>query len=181
MYHGKKVSHPSLGPYSAAIRCLEAKGCHLAMLILDGIMRNNRVLQIDPSDVQALVNLTHEAGSLWCTNAVQGGHGWTGLHMWSFKRFGIVPVLAMMGKPMGNGHSIPGVVMQKYFAEPFVQMEMEGVFFSAFGGNPLSYAAAHTVLSVIKDKGVLVHTAKMGEFLRLECCRAMARIGCVGD
>jgi acetylornithine/succinyldiaminopimelate/putrescine aminotransferase len=170
---------PSIGAFSAAIARLEAKGRRLAMSILDGVMQSDGVLQLEPADVQALVTLTHRAGGLWCADEVQGGHGRIGTHMWSFERFGIAPDIVTMGKPMGNGHPVAAVVVRREIAEHFVKKE--GVFFSTFGGNPVSCAAAHAVLDVLEDEGVLARTVMAGEALRAQCRRAPADIDCVGD
>ena len=170
---------PSIVPYIDAITRLESKGHHLAMSILDGVMQSDGVLLLNPLDVQTLVKLTHEAGGLWCADEVQGGHGRTGTHMWSFERFGIEPDIVTMGKPMGNGHPVACVVARKEISEHFVRNE--GVFFSTFGGNPVSCAAAHAVLDIIEDEGVLARTVKAGKALREECRRATANIECVGD
>ena len=176
---GLSSSCPSVGAFSAAIARLEAKGCRLAMSILDGVMQSDGVLQLEPADVQALVMLTQRAGGLWCADEVQGGHGRIGTHMWSFERFGIAPDIVTMGKPMGNGHPVAAVVVRREVAEHFVKKE--GVFFSTFGGNPVSCAAAHAVLDVLEDEGVLARTVKAGEALRAQCRRATADIDCVGD
>jgi len=170
---------PSIVPYIDAITRLESKGHHLAMSILDGVMQSDGVLLLNPLDVQTLVKLTHEAGGLWCADEVQGGHGRTGTHMWSFERFGIEPDIVTMGKPMGNGHPVACVVARKEISEHFVRNE--GVFFSTFGGNPVSCAAAHAVLDIIEDEGVLARTVKADKALREECRRATANIECVGD
>ena len=95
---------------------------------------------------------THAAGGLWIADEVQGGHGRTGRRMWSFERLGITPDLVTLGKPMGNGHPVGAVVTRREIAARFAD---ETVFFSTFGGNPVSAAAALAVLDVLDDERVL--------------------------
>ena len=102
------------------------------------------------------------AGGLWIADEVQGGHGRTGA-MWSFERLGITPDLVTLGKPMGNGHPVGAVVTRREIAARFGD---ETVFFSTFGGNPVSAAAALAVLDVLEDERVLPRVARTGEALR---------------
>lgn len=54
------------------------------------------------------------------------------------------------------------------------------MFFSTFGGNPVSVAAAHAVLDVLEDERVLPRTAAAGRALRAAVSAAAARFPCVG-
>ena len=58
----------------------------------------------------------------------------------------------MLGKPMGNGHPVAAVITRRPIVDALI--EAEGVFFSTFGGNPVSCAAAHAVLDVLEDEEV---------------------------
>ncbi len=106
---------------------------------------------------------THAAGALWIADEVQGGHGRTGEAMWSFARLGLAPDIVTLGKPMGNGHPVGAVVTRREIAATFAE---ETVFFSTFGGNPVSAAAALAVLDVIEDERVLARTTLAGAALR---------------
>ena len=138
--------------FKAALDRMEAKGLRPAMVINDGVMQSDGVIQLTPEYVQSLHKLTKEAGAMWCADEVQGGHGRVGSHLWSFQKFGIEPDFVTMGKPMGNGHPVACCVTRRAIADQFVHNE--GVFFSTFGGNPVSCAAAHAVLDVLEDEKV---------------------------
>jgi GNAT superfamily N-acetyltransferase len=127
-------------------------GASPAMAILDGVLQSDGVYDQAPELVQALVRLTHAAGGLWVADEVQGGHGRTGETMWSFERFGIEPDIVTLGKPMGNGHPVAALITRRDIAERFAA---DTVFFSTFGGNQVSVAAAHAVLDVLADERVL--------------------------
>ncbi len=125
---------------------------------------------IRPSS-RAWVAATHAAGGLWIADEVQGGHGRTGEAMWSFERFGIVPDLVTLGKPMGNGHPVGAVITRREIAQAFAD---ETVFFSTFGGNPVSAAASLAVLDVLADEHVLERVTVAGAALR-DAIRDLAR------
>jgi 4-aminobutyrate aminotransferase-like enzyme/Ser/Thr protein kinase RdoA (MazF antagonist) len=164
--------------FAAALGRLAARGVAPAAAILDGVLQSDGVYDLDPQYVRELVRLTREAGGLWIADEVQGGHGRTGEAMWSFERFGIVPDFVTLGKPMGNGQPVGAVITRRELAERFAS---DTVFFSTFGGNQVSTAAAHAVLDVLADEGVLPRTMAAGAALRAAVRAATAETGIVGD
>jgi 4-aminobutyrate aminotransferase-like enzyme len=178
-YDAYRGLHAGTTDFGRAVSALAAKGIKPAMSIFDGVLQSDGVLVADPAQVQALVRLTHEAGGLWCADEVQGGHGRVGSHLWSYQRLGILPDIVTLGKPMGNGHPMAAVVTSRAVANAFVAAQ--GVFFSTFGGNPVSCAAGHAVLDVLEDERVLARTAAAGAALRAALCAVTAPYACVGD
>lgn len=164
--------------FSAAVDRLAARGISPAVAILDGVLTSDGFAEAEASYVVELVRRTHAAGGLWIADEVQGGHGRTGSAMWSFQRFGIVPDLVTLGKPMGNGHPIGAVITRREITERFAA---ESVFFSTFGGNPVSAAAAIAVLDVLDDERVLDRVTVAGEHLRRAIRDVAARHPILGD
>lgn len=150
------------GPFAAALDQLAARGLAPAAVILDSVLTSDGFLDPGPALAAAWLERTHAAGGLWIADEVQGGHGRTG-EMWSFERLGITPDLVTLGKPMGNGHPVGAVVTRREIAARFAD---ETVFFSTFGGNPVSAAAALAVLDVLDDERILPRAALTGEALR---------------
>jgi 4-aminobutyrate aminotransferase-like enzyme/Ser/Thr protein kinase RdoA (MazF antagonist) len=170
--------HTDSSSFVAAIGRLAARGVAPAMTILDGVLQSDGVYDLEPALVQELVRLTHDAGGLWVADEVQGGHGRSGDAMWSFERFGIEPDFVTLGKPMGNGHPVAAVITRREIAERFAG---DTVFFSTFGGNQVSVAAAHAVLDVLSDERVLPRVVEAGTALRSAVRAATAEHECVGD
>src|SRR5207247_10071827 len=106
------------------------------------------------------------------------GHGRTGEPMWSFRRFGIVPDLVTLGKPMGNGHPVGAVITRREIAARFGD---ETVFFSTFGGNQVSAVAASAVLDVLADERVLDRVVAAGDALRAAIAQVATRYPAIGD
>ena len=170
--------HLDSSEFRAAVSRLEQKGHKLACAILDPVLCSERILDLEPSYAQNLLQATHDHGGLWVADEVQSGHGRTGSHMWAFARLGLRPDIVTLGKPMGNGHPVAAVVTRREIAQAFV--DKEGVFFSTFGGNPVSAAAAHAVLDVIEDERVLERVVAAGSALRaatLEVTKDCPRVG----
>ncbi len=170
-----------LGPqgFTAAIDHLAGRGHGLAAVMLDGVLQSDGVLDPAADYVQDMVRRTHAAGGLWIADEVQGGHGRTGLGLWSFERFGVTPDFVTLGKPMGNGHPVAAVITRRSTAAAFGAAQ--GTFFSTFGGNQVSIAAASAVLDVLDDERVIERTAIVGEQLRTALHRVMINDDWVGD
>jgi 4-aminobutyrate aminotransferase-like enzyme len=98
--------------------------------------------------------------------------------MWSFERFGIVPDLVTLGKPMGNGHPVAAVITRREIAQRFAD---ETTFFSTFGGNPVSVAAALAVLDVLDDERVLPRVVIAGDALRAAIREIATEHPVIGD
>ncbi len=156
-------THLDSAAFAAAVARLTARGRPPAAAILDGLITSDRIADLDAAHVQDLVRLTHEAGALWIADEVQSGHGRTGDALWSFDRFGVVPDLVTLGKPMGNGHPVAAVITRR---DVLSELVGRTTLFSTFGGNPVSAAAALAVLDVIDDERVLDRVQRTGRALR---------------
>jgi 4-aminobutyrate aminotransferase-like enzyme/Ser/Thr protein kinase RdoA (MazF antagonist) len=150
------------GGVAEALRRLTEAGTPAAAAILDAVLTSDGYPSLDPATAQDWLAATHKAGALLIADEVQGGHGRTGA-MWSFEGLGIVPDVITLGKPMGNGHPVGAVLTRRELAATFAEAT---VFFSTFGGNPVSMVASLAVLDVLDDERVLERTATAGEALR---------------
>jgi 4-aminobutyrate aminotransferase-like enzyme/Ser/Thr protein kinase RdoA (MazF antagonist) len=169
-------SDPSV--FADALGRLRDRGLAPAATILDGVLTSDGFHDPDPGYVSELVRLTHEAGGLWIADEVQGGHGRTGDALWSFQRFGIRPDFVTLGKPMGNGHPVAAVITRREIAQRFAQGT---VFFSTFGGNPVSAAAGLAVLDVLEDERVLPRVQAAGTALRAGIREVASHYPAIGD
>ena len=177
LYSGRRPDHVETwapldgASFDSAVDRLAARGLAPAAAILDGVLTSDGYVEPGREAAAGWVAATHAAGGLWIADEVQGGHGRTGRHMWSFEHLGITPDLVTLGKPMGNGHPIGAVVTRREITERFAE---QTVFFSTFGGNPVSAAAALAVLDVLDDERVLDRVVGVsGRFL--EAIRDVAR------
>jgi 4-aminobutyrate aminotransferase-like enzyme/Ser/Thr protein kinase RdoA (MazF antagonist) len=149
-------------PFADAVTRLASRGHAPAAAILDGVLTSDGYLEPGRDLAAGWLDAAHEAGALWIADEVQGGHGRTGNHMWSFEHLGLIPDIVTIGKPMGNGHPVGAVVTRREIAARFGD---ETVFFSTFGGNPVSAVAALAVLDVLEDERVLERVVRVGHAL----------------
>jgi 4-aminobutyrate aminotransferase-like enzyme len=99
------------------------------------------------------------AGGVCIADEVQTGFGRIGTHFYAFEKYGVVPDIVVLGKPIGNGHPIGAVITTREIAESF-DNGME--FFSTFGGNNVSCAIGLKVLEVVQDENLQAHALKVG-------------------
>jgi 4-aminobutyrate aminotransferase-like enzyme len=102
------------------------------------------------------------AGGVCIADEVQTGYGRIGTHFWGFEKYGVVPDVVVLGKPIGNGHPIGAVITTRAIADSF-DNGME--FFSTFGGNNVSCAIGLKVLEVVQEENLQSHALRIGEHL----------------
>jgi 4-aminobutyrate aminotransferase-like enzyme/Ser/Thr protein kinase RdoA (MazF antagonist) len=102
------------------------------------------------------------AGGICIADEVQVGFGRLGDYFWGFEMQNVVPDIVVLGKPMGNGFPLAGVVTTEEIAANF-DNGME--FFSTYGGNPVACAAGLAVLDVLEEEKLPQNAASVGAHL----------------
>ena len=120
----------------------------------------------------------HAAGGLFIADEVQAGFGRMGTHMWGHQKLGVVPDIVTMGKPMGNGHPLAGVVARPELINGFTERNM---YFNTFGGNPVSAAVGMAVLDVLEEERLVENALVVGEYTLAKLSRLKERHALIGD
>ena len=155
----------------AAIADMNRHGVRLAAFIADSLFSSDGIRPDPAGFLRPVAAAVHDAGGLYIADEVQPGFGRTGEAMWGFQRHRIVPDLAVMGKPMGNGMPIAGVAARPEILEEFGHKIR---YFNTFGGNSVCIAAAAAVLDVIETEGLRQNARAVGGYLR-EALEAIAK------
>ncbi len=160
------------GPQIAeAIERLAARGHVPAAVWFDATFSSDGIRVPEPGYLRAAATLVRDHGGLFIADEVQGGLGRVGRGYWSFAVDGAVPDIVTLGKPLGNGYPIGAVITTRAIAEEFAQ---RGYFFSTFGGNPVSTAAARMVLRITDELDLPGRADDVGALLRAELPSALA-------
>ena len=146
-----------------AIADLERNGVKFAGLLVDSIFSSDGIYADPAGFLKQAVDVVHKAGGLFISDEVQPGFGRTGTAMWGFQRHSVEPDIVTMGKPMGNGFPVGGVVTRPEILESLC--ETTG-YFNTFGGNPVAAAAGLAVLDVIEDEGLIENAKRIGGYFR---------------
>jgi 4-aminobutyrate aminotransferase-like enzyme len=144
-----------------AIRSFEASGVGFAGMLICPIFANEGLPSFPSTYVERIARLVRQAGGLLIFDEVQAGFGRTG-RMWGQQSVGVVPDITTMGKPMGNGHPIGGVVTRSEILNAF---QDEVMYFNTFGGNPVSCAAGLAVLDVIEEERLVENARDVGKYV----------------
>jgi 4-aminobutyrate aminotransferase-like enzyme len=167
-YHGADgVSNADLAQHYAAavqgaIDAFHADGIQVAGILICPAFANEGLTSVPAGFVEDAVARVRAAGGLYIADEVQGGFGRTGRHWWSYQAYSAVPDIVTLGKPMGNGHPIAGVVARADLVEDFSAW---GHYFNTFAGNPVSCAAALAVMDVIEDEQLLANAVEVGDYI----------------
>lgn len=146
-----------------AIDDLERHGYRLAALVTDGAYSSDGIFTDPVGYLKAAVEEVHAAGGVYIADEVQSGFARLGESMWGFARHGVVPDIVTMGKPMGNGLPVSGVVFRPEVSDEFGRNVR---YFNTFGGSSIPVAAAAAVLDVFEQENVQQRVLENGTALR---------------
>ena len=161
-----------------AIADMKRHGIRPAMLIVDSIFTSDGILPEEPGFLKGAVEAIRRAGGIFVADEVQPGFGRTGSHMWGFQRHGIDPDIVTLGKPMGNGQPIAGLLTRHDVVEEFGKKSR---YFNTFAGNAVSCAAAAAVLMVIRRDRIMDNARDVGAYLLGKVEALRARHDCLGN
>ncbi|MCW1917209.1 aspartate aminotransferase family protein [Rhodobacter sp. KR11] len=145
---------------TAAFADLQRHGIKPAALLVDTIFSSDGV--IPGAFLGPAVQATHAAGALFIADEVQPGFGRTGAHWWGFQTHAITPDIVTMGKPMGNGYPVAGLVARPEVLAPF---GAKARYFNTFGGNAVACATAMAVIEVIEAEDLLTNATRIGAIM----------------
>ena len=161
-----KLSYPSCGIACADFARQQIKnssaGAISAILVepIQGTAGN----VIPPDDwMHAIKSIAKENGALLIADEMITGFGRTG-KMWGIEHSGVEADIVTVGKGMGSGFPVSGVLMSDELsqAEPFSKPSSSS---SSYGGNPLAAVAVATTIKTILHDKLVENSRKVGAML----------------
>jgi len=162
----------------AGIERLDRAGFGCAAVLIDTIFSSDGIFADPEGFLGPAVDLLRDHGGMLIADEVQPGFGRTGNEMWGFARHGLVPDVVTMGKPMGNGYPVAGLVANQQLLE---LLNAEAGYFNTFGGSQVSVAAATAVLDILEDEGLQDNARVVGGYLKASLKALASRHACIGD
>lgn len=160
-----------------AIDTLKASGAGFAGMLICPLFANEGLPDTPPSYMRKVAELVRREGGLLIFDEVQSGFGRSG-EMWGQQAVGVVPDIVTLGKPMGNGHPLAGVVTRADLANAFREDVM---YFNTFGGNPVSCRVGQAVLDVMEDEHLLDNAKSVGGLIKKALVELQGRFESIGD
>ncbi len=145
-----------------AIDDLQRAGIKPAALIVDTVFASDGIFVAPQGILDAAASAIRAAGGVFIADEVQGGFGRMGRHWWAFQREAVQPDIVTLGKPMGNGYPMGGMVLRRDLATEFAA---RGRYFNTFGGNPVAAAVGLAVLETLEQDGFLQQVQSVGHYL----------------
>ena len=161
-----------------AIDEFEEEGIGFAGILICPILANEGLPKVPGSYMEKIAKLARDAGGLIINDEVQSGFARTGTNMWGYQVAGVTPDIATMGKPMGNGHPLAGLVAGADLVNEF---RKDIMYFNTFGGNPVQCAVGMAVLDVIENEKLQENSRIVGEYIRDGLRKLAEKHDIIGD
>ena len=149
----------ALAEVDAAIASLQDAGHGVSAFLFDPLFSTEGLLQPPAGYIEGAAARVRAAGGLVIADEVQSGFGRIGASMWGHRMYDVEPDLVTLGKPMGNGHPVGGVVTTEELLDEFGTHNM---YFNTFAGNPVSAAAGLAVLQVMEQENLMAQAERLG-------------------
>ncbi|WP_417224264.1 aspartate aminotransferase family protein [Amphritea sp.] len=161
-----------------AIDEFEAEGIKVAGMLVCPDFANEGLLTVPKGFLERATALVRRAGGVLIADEVQAGFGRSGKHMWAHQWYDLTPDIVTLGKPMGNGHPLAGVVARGDMIEAFSQQAM---YFNTFGGTPVSCAVGMAVLDVLVEERLMENAVSTGAYVSAGLRKLQQTYSLIGD
>ncbi len=161
-----------------SIESLRQSGHGLAALLVCPIFANEGFPDLPNGFFEQLKKRVRAAGGVIIADEVQSGFGRCGSAMWGHQYANFEPDIVTLGKPMGNGYPVAGVVCREDIMHSF---RHNTAYFNTFGANPVACAAASATLRVVQEENLLVNAMQSGQYMQRKLESLSERFPVLGD
>ena len=128
-------------------------------IMIETVQGEGGVNALNPEYIKFIADVCKEKDILFIVDEVQTGNGRTG-YLYSYMEYGVMPDIVTTAKGLAGGLPFGAIL----FGEKTEKTLSYGQHGTTFGGNPISAAAAYSVLSRIDDK-LLNHVKEMRKLI----------------
>ena len=155
---------------------LQAAGFQPCALLMDMIFASDGILPPSAGLLNDAAQAARHLGAVVIADEVQAGFGRTGDNWWGFIDAALQPDIVTLGKPMGNGYPIAGVVATEEMVATFAE---KGRYFKTFGGNPVGVPTRMAVLDELEQRQLPTKAGVLGQGLQAAFAQELAGLGTV--
>lgn len=148
-----------------------------AGMFVCSLLANEGLPNIPRGFMPRAAEIVRAAGGLFIADEVQAGFCRSG-RWWGYETSGFVPDIVTMGKPMGGGLPLAGVVARPELVDAF--REKTG-YFNTFASSPLQAAVGMAVLDELEERKLLDNVVAIGGYLRAGLDQLQTEHECMGD
>ncbi|MBM7542305.1 4-aminobutyrate aminotransferase [Amphibacillus cookii] len=139
---------------------LEARGEHIAALILEPIQGNGGIIMYPKDYLIQVKQLLSKHNILLIVDEVQTGYGRTG-KMFAVEHYQVIPDILVSAKALGNGIPISTFSTNDTIAASFNKPSA-----STFGANPVAATTALHVLDYLNSHQLVKRAETLGDYLK---------------
>jgi 4-aminobutyrate aminotransferase-like enzyme len=177
-----KMKYPSCGLYCVEFARQQIKNATAGALaaIVAEPMQGTAGNVIPPDDwMPAVKEVARENGAMLIADEMITGFGRTGT-MWGVEHSGVDPDIITVGKGMGSGFPVSGVLLSDEIgkAEPFAKPSASS---SSYGGNPLAAVAVAETIKAIRRESLVENSRRIGALLLRRFLELKEKYEFVGD
>jgi 4-aminobutyrate aminotransferase-like enzyme len=164
-----KMEHPECGMFCLDFtrKVIERNTAgSLAAILVEPMQGTAGNVVPPPEFLPGLLEIAHENNALLIADEMITGFGRTGV-MFGCNHTGVSPDIITIGKGMGNGFPVSGLVSTDEITSsyPFSKPSASS---SSYGGNPLASAAALATIETIVEDKLAENSRIVGDFLLKE-------------
>ena len=161
-----------------SIESLRKEAHGLAALLVCPIFANEGFPDLPADFFRQVKKRVSAAGGVIIADEVQSGFGRCGSAMWGHQYADFEPDIVTLGKPMGNGYPVAGVVCREDIMHHF---RSQTAYFNTFGANPVACAAASATLRVVQDENLADNALHTGRYMQQKLRSLAERYAIIGD
>jgi 4-aminobutyrate aminotransferase / (S)-3-amino-2-methylpropionate transaminase / 5-aminovalerate transaminase len=177
-----KLKHPSCGLACVDFAREQVKNSSAGEVaaILVEPMQGTAGNVIPPDDwLPAIKSMATDFGAMLVADEMITGFGRTG-KWWGVEHSGVTPDIATVGKGMGSGFPVSGVLLSDELgkAEPFGKPSASS---SSYGGNPLAAVAVSETIKTIRKEKLVDNSRRVGDRMLTRLREFVEKYEFVGD
>lgn len=146
-----------------AFEDLDRISCRTAAVVLEPVQAEAGVIPPGAGYLQAVRDRCNQTGTLLILDEIQTGFGRTG-RLFAHQHYNIIPDLLCLGKAMGGGLPIGGLIGAGKLVNLFSQNPDLG-HISTFAGNPVVCASARATLEVLLETDLISEVQVKSDYL----------------
>ena len=159
------------------IKEFAADGIKLAGMLVCSILANEGLPNIPAGFMPRAAEIVRDSDGLFIDDEVQAGLCRSG-RWWGYEVTGFVPDIVSMGKPLGNGFPLAGVIASEDLVNEF---RASTRYFNTFASSPLQAAVGNAVLDVLEKEKLCKNSAEVGAYLHSRLTSLPTRFNAVAD
>jgi 4-aminobutyrate aminotransferase-like enzyme len=148
-----------------------------AGMLVCSILANEGLPNIPVGFMPKAAEIVRQAGGLFIADEVQAGLCRSG-RWWGYEVTDFVPDIVSMGKPLGNGLPIAGVIAREELVNEF---RASTEYFNTFASSPLQGEVGNAVLDVLEKERLCENSADVGAYLCTRLLSFAARYDAIAE